>query len=194
MNKKKEIALIGDPILRKATNFVDINKINSSLIQNIITELIDTMRYLNGAGLAANQIFYPYRLCVIEMISNPRYKYFPVIPLKVLINPKIEINKRAEIFSSYEGCLSVPNLRGKVDRYTEIKISYYNEKADFCSEKVKGISAVVYQHEIDHLDGVLFTDKVKNNKTLVTYDNYLKYHDANYKDEVKKFIEKKLFN
>ena len=63
-----------------------------------------------------------------------------------------------------------------------------------CSEKVKGISAVVYQHEIDHLDGVLFTDKVKNNKTLVTYDNYLKYHDANYKDEVKKFIEKKLFN
>ena len=74
------------------------------------------MRKLNGAGLAANQIFYNLRICVIELENNKRYKHLPNIPLTVLINPKIKILNKNATFNSYEGCLSVPNLRGIVKK------------------------------------------------------------------------------
>ena len=188
MRKEKKIALIGDPILRKTAKTVQKNEISKSYIQDIIQELIDTVRSLNGAGLAANQIFYPYRICVIEMINNNRYKNFPAIPLKVLVNPVINILDDAKIFSSYEGCLSVPNMRGKVDRYSRINVTYYDEKGIFNNEIIDGIPAIVYQHEIDHLNGYLFTDKIKDNKTLVTYENFVKYYESEYVIELEKFI------
>ena len=148
------------------------------------------MRELDGAGLAANQIFYSYRVCVIEVMNNTRYKNIPNIPLKILVNPKIEVINSENKFVSYEGCLSVPNLRGKVERYSNIKVSYYNEKGKFIKEKLNGFPAIVYQHEIDHLDGILFTDRIKDIKTLVTYDNYLKYYEKEYIRELKDFIGK----
>ena len=86
------------------------------------------MKMFNGAGLAANQIYYNYRICVFEIKNNKRYKHLPKIPLKILINPKIKILDKNSTFDSYEGCLSVPNLRGMVKRFTEIKVEYYDEK------------------------------------------------------------------
>ena len=147
------------------------------------------MKELNGAGLAANQIFFPYKLCVIEVMNNTRYKHIPDIPLKILVNPKIEIINSEDKFVSYEGCLSVPNLRGKVERYTNIKVTYYNEKGNLIKERLNGFPAIVYQHEIDHLNGILFTDRIKDIKTLVTYENYLKYYEKKYIRELKDFIE-----
>ena len=181
------IAQIGHPILRDKTKDIPINEIKSENTQKIIEKMIKTMRKHNGAGLAANQIYEPLRICIIEVLDNPRYKHLNTIPLKVLINPKVIIKKDTATFNSYEGCLSVPNLRGKVKRYNTINVTYYNMDAKKITEDIKGLESIVYQHEIDHLDGYLFTDKVEDNSTLVTYENYQKYYEEEYKKELENF-------
>ena len=187
MFKDFNIAQIGHPILRNKTKDVPINEIKSENTQKIIEKMIKTMRKHNGAGLAANQIYEPIRICIIEVLDNPRYKHLNTIPLKVLINPKVIIKKDTATFNSYEGCLSVPNLRGKVKRYNTINVTYYNMDAKKITEDIKGLESIVYQHEIDHLDGYLFTDKVEDNSTLVTYENYQKYYEEGYKKELENF-------
>ena len=187
MFKNFNIAQIGHPILRNKTKDIPINEIKSENTQKIIEKMINTMREHNGAGLAANQIYEPIRICIIEVLDNPRYKHLNTIPLKVLINPKIVIKKDTATFNSYEGCLSVPNLRGKVKRYNTINVTYYTMDAKKITEDIKGLESIVYQHEIDHLDGFLFTDKVEDNSTLVTYENYQKYYEEEYKKELENF-------
>ena len=187
MFKDFNIAQIGHPILRNKTKDIPINEIKSENTQKIIEKMIKTMRKHNGAGLAANQIYEPIRICIIEVLDNPRYKHLNTMPLKVLINPKIIIKKDTAIFNSYEGCLSVPNLRGKVKRYNTINVTYYNMDAKKITEDIKGLESIVYQHEIDHLHGYLFTDKVEDNSTLVTYENYQKYYEKEYKKELENF-------
>jgi peptide deformylase len=188
MFKDLNIAQIGHPILRNKTKDIPINEIKSENTQKIIEKMINTMREHNGAGLAANQIYEPIRICIIEVLDNPRYKHLNTIPLKVLINPKVIIKKDTATFNSYEGCLSVPNLRGKVKRYNTINVTYYTTDAKKITEDIKGIESIVYQHEVDHLDGYLFTDKVEDNSTLVTYENYQKYYEEGYKKELENFI------
>ena len=187
MFKDFNIAQIGHPILRNKTKDIPINEIKSENTQKIIEKMIKTMRKHNGAGLAANQIYEPIRICIIEVLDNPRYKHLNTIPLKVLINPKVIIKKDTATFNSYEGCLSVPNLRGKVKRYNTINVTYYTMDAKKITENIKGLESIVYQHEIDHLDGYLFTDKVEDNSTLVTYENYQKYYEEEYKKELENF-------
>ena len=187
MFKDFNIAQIGHPILRNKTKDIPINEIKSENTQKIIEKMIKTMRKHNGAGLAANQIYEPIRICIIEVLDNPRYKHLNTIPLKVLINPKVIIKKDSATFNSYEGCLSVPNLRGKVKRYNTINVTYYTMDAKKITENIKGLESIVYQHEIDHLDGYLFTDKVEDNSTLVTYENYQKYYEEEYKKELENF-------
>ena len=187
MIKDLNIAQIGHPILRNKTKDIPINDIKSTNTQKIIEKMIKTMRKHNGAGLAANQIYEPIRICIIEVLDNPRYKHLNTIPLKILINPKVIIKKDTATFNSYEGCLSVPNLRGKVRRYNSINVTYYTMDAKKITENIKGLESIVYQHEIDHLDGYLFTDKVEDNSTLVTYENYQKYYEEGYKKELENF-------
>lgn len=187
MFKDLNIAQIGHPILRNKTKDIPINDIKSDNTHKIIEKMIKTMRKHNGAGLAANQIYEPIRICIIEVLDNPRYKHLNTIPLKVLINPKVIIKKDTATFNSYEGCLSVPNLRGKVRRYNSINVTYYTMDAKKITENIKGLESIVYQHEIDHLDGYLFTDKVEDNSTLVTYENYQKYYEEEYKKELENF-------
>ena len=187
MFKNFNIAQIGHPILRNKTKDIPINEIKSENTQKIIEKMIKTMRKHNGAGLAANQIYEPIRICIIEVLDNPRYKHLNTIPLKVLINPKVIIKKDTATFNSYEGCLSVPNLRGKVKRYNTINVTYYTMDAKKITEDIKGLESIVYQHEIDHLHGFLFTDKVEDNSTLVTYENYQKYYEEEYKKELENF-------
>ena len=187
MFKDFNIAQIGHPILRNKTKDIPINEIKSENTQKIIEKMIRAMRKYNGVGLAANQIYEPIRICIIEVLDNPRYKHLNTIPLKVLINPKVIIKKDTTTFNSYEGCLSVPNLRGKVKRYNTINVTYYTMDAKKITEDIKGLESIVYQHEIDHLDGYLFTDKVEDNSTLVTYENYQKYYEEEYKKELEDF-------
>lgn len=189
MFEKFNIAQIGDPFLRKKTKNVNIDEIKSDKIQNLINRMILTMRSVNGAGIAANQVYESLRICVVEVLNNKRYQHLNAIPLKILINPKISIRQNTSTFNSYEGCLSVPNLRGKVRRYSHIKIDYFDQKGEKKVETVSGFNSIVYQHEIDHLDGYLFTDKVTDNTSLVTYQNYLKFHEKDYNKELTNFVK-----
>lgn len=161
------IAQIGNPILRQVAQEVKEEEIKSDKVQLFIDDLIETMHSANGAGLAATQVSVPWRIFVIEVKDNPRYPYKPNIPLTVLINPKIEF-LTDERFENYEGCLSVPNLRGVVERCPEIVVKGYGRNGRSVEIVAKGITAGTFQHEFDHLDGLLFLDKVKDTKSLCT--------------------------
>jgi len=117
----RNIIEIGNPALREIAKEISQSQVDSEEIQKLIDDLIETMRHANGAGLAATQIAVALRICVIEVNNNPRYPYKPDIPLIVLINPVITFLSE-ERLSVYEGCLSVPNVRGEVERCPEIRV------------------------------------------------------------------------
>ena len=179
----RKIVQIGNPALRQIADPVDVNQIQSDEIQNLIDDLIETMRHANGAGLASTQIAVPLRICVIEVNKNPRYSYKPDIPLTVLINPKVTFLTEERI-NVYEGCLSVPNMRGKVDRCPEILIEGFNREGQSVSFISKGISAGTFQHELDHLDGLVFTDRMKDASSLTTIDEFADHYEDDFKDQV----------
>ena len=175
-----EIAQIGEPVLREQAIPVAQDEIQTPAIQSFVDDLIETMRDANGAGLAAIQVYRSIRICAVDVRApNPRYPYMPAIPLTVMINPEITPLSE-EMFDNYEGCLSVPNIRGLVKRYVEIKLRYFDRSAQVQEQVIKGISAGVYQHECDHLDGKLFLDKVADPNTLTTWDNFERHHQTEF--------------
>lgn len=184
-----DIVNIGNPVLRQVAKEVSVDQINSDEVQGFIDNLVETMRDANGAGLAANQVSVLWRIFVVEVKNNPRYPYKPNIPLTILINPKIEFLSN-DRFENYEGCLSVPNLRGIVARCPEIKISGLDRTGRPLEIMAKGITAGTFQHEFDHLDGVLFPDKVKDTKTLCTWDEFKKHYENDFKQQVKTIVAK----
>src|SRR6478609_7271763 len=111
----RKIATIGHPVLRERAREVTKEELASADVQRFIDDLVETMHDANGAGLAANQIFEPIRITAIEIKNNPRYPYKPNYPLTILVNPVLTPTT-TDTFMNYEGCLSVPNLRGEVKR------------------------------------------------------------------------------
>ena len=185
----REIVQIGNPALRQVADLVDVNLIQSDEIQGLVDDLIETMRHANGAGLAATQIAVPLRICVVEVSKNPRYPYKPDIPLTILINPKVTFLTEERV-SVYEGCLSVPNMRGKVDRCPEIQIDGYDREGNNVSFKSKGISAGTFQHELDHLDGLIYTDRMQDASSLTTIDEFAAHYEDDFKDQVISIVER----
>ena len=185
----RKIVQIGNPALRQIADPVDVNQIQSDEIQNLIDDLIETMRHANGAGLAATQIAIPLRICIIEVNKNPRYSYKPDIPLTVLINPKVTFLTEERV-NVYEGCLSVPNMRGKVDRCPEIQIEGYDREGNNVSFISKGISAGTFQHELDHLDGLIYTDRMQDASSLTTIDEFAAHYEDDFKDQVISIVER----
>jgi len=185
----REIVQIGNPALRQVADLVDVNLIQSDEFQGLVDDLIETMRHANGAGLAATQIAVPLRICVIEVSKNPRYPYKPDIPLTILINPKVTFLTEERV-SVYEGCLSVPNMRGKVDRCPEIQIDGYDREGNNVSFTSKGISAGTFQHELDHLDGLIYTDRMQDASSLTTIDEFAAHYEDDFKDQVISIVER----
>lgn len=186
----RPIAHIGEPVLRQRASEVPRDAIKSREIQGFIDDLIATMRHANGAGLAANQIFEPVRICAIEVGDNPRYPYKPRIPLTILINPVLTPLGEHPLFENYEGCLSVPNLRGRVLRHPEVRVQALDRQGEPLDFVVRGVSAGTFQHEVDHLDGVLFVDRVEDPTTLCTWDNFVRHHQQRFVEEVKALVER----
>src|SRR5882672_3805404 len=116
----RKIATIGHPVLRQAARELTRSELAGEPVQQLIADMIDTMRDASGAGIAANQVYEAVRVCVIEVDRNPRYPYKPDWPLTVLVNPRLEATTD-ETFLNFEGCLSVPNLRGQVPRFTGVR-------------------------------------------------------------------------
>jgi peptide deformylase len=170
------IAKVGDPVLRERTRELRREELRSPDVQSFIDDLIETKRAANGAGLAANQVSDLRRIAVVEVTEgNPRYPYKPPIPLTVMVNPALE-PLGDETVEINEGCLSVPDLRGTVDRYSAVRVRYLDRDGNEHVEERRGLTAGTFQHEVDHLDGVLFLDRVRDPSTFSTWEEFDRHH------------------
>lgn len=182
-----KIAQIGHPVLRERARELTRDELASPEIQQFIDDLIETMRDANGAGLAANQVYRPIRVCAIEVVDNPRYPYKPNIPLTVLVNPVLQ-PIGDETFDNYEGCLSVPNLRGLVKRHVDLRVRALDRHGNAIDTTVRGVTAGTYQHEVDHLDATLFVDRVTDPRTLCTWQEFERHHRAAFVEQITAFV------
>ncbi len=185
----RKIAQIGHPVLRQEARRLSREELLSPETQRFIDDLIETMRDANGAGLAAIQVHELVRICAIEVNNNPRYPYKPPIPLTVLVNPEITVLSD-ERFSNYEGCLSVPNLRGRVMRATEVRVRAWDRHGKELDYEVRGLSAGTYQHEVDHLNGVIFVDRVHDPKSLCTWEHFDRYEKPRFAEEAQALVKR----
>lgn len=182
-----KIATVGHPVLRTVAREVSREELLSARMQRFIDDLVETMRDANGAGLAANQIHEPVQIAAIEVGDNPRYPYKPKIPLTVLVNPTIE-PLDDETFDNYEGCLSVPDLRGVVPRYVRIRVRAWDRYGAEIDRVVEGLSAGTFQHECDHLQGRLFVDRVVDPTTFCTWKEFERHHRDAFVERVRALV------
>ena len=185
----RPIATIGHPVLRQRARDVTLEELATPGVQRFIDDLIDTMRDADGAGLAANQIYEPVQICAIEVRDNPRYPYKPNVPLTILVNPVIEPFDE-ELFDNFEGCLSVPNLRGVVPRHVSIRVRAWDRSGNDIDQIVRGVTAGTYQHECDHLQGKLFVDRVVDTRSLCTWQEFERHHKAAFVARVRELVAK----
>lgn len=171
MTEILKIAQQGDIILEQKARFID--NIDDTKIQRLIDNLIETAKAKNGVGIAAPQVSESYRLFIVASRSNQRYPDAPNMEPTAMINPRI-IAHSSEIVKGWEGCLSVPNLRGFVPRYKAIEVEYYTRKGEIERVELSDFVARIFQHEYDHLDGILFIDRVEDESDLISEEEYQK--------------------
>jgi peptide deformylase len=186
----REIVEIGHPVLRERARELTPDELRSDEAQRLIDDMIETMRGADGAGLAANQVGETARVAVVEVRpGNPRYPYKPPVPLAVIVNPVIEpLDDELEWIN--EGCLSVPNLRGEVPRHVNVRVRYLDREGVEHDEVRRGLTAGTFQHELDHLDGVLFVDRVADPSTLSTWEQFERFHRDAFEERARRIVER----
>jgi len=185
----RKIATLGHPVLRQVARALTREELGTAKVQSFIDDLIETMHDASGAGLAANQVYEPIRICAIEVRNNPRYPYKPNVPLTVLVNPELTPTTD-ETFLNYEGCLSVPNLRGEVRRFTGVKVRAWDREGKDLELDIKGLTSGTFQHELDHLDGKIFVDRVEDTRSLATWADFERYHQAAFVERARALVAK----
>ena len=167
MERILQIALLGNPVLyNKAKEINDVN-LELDLISDMKTTVVDA----NGVGLAAPQVYQSKRLFLIASRPNIRYPNAPEMKATAIINPKI-IWQSDEIVKDWEGCLSIPGLRGFVPRFKSVKAEYIDENGEIQIKTFDNFLARIFQHEFDHLEGILFLDRVDSTKDLLSEKEY----------------------
>jgi peptide deformylase len=176
MEKKmiQPICRMGNPKLRSVNKDLEIDSIKGEVFGRLLADLIDSMKHYGGIGIAAPQIGVNLRVAIIELPETNRYGQKIQLPLTVFINPVIEF-LTDELQGFWEGCLSVPGLRGFVERPSKIKVSFYDEKGKFHELIAEGFLATVIQHELDHLEGVLYVDRIKDPAKFAFQEEYDQY-------------------
>ena len=180
-----KVARMGHPVLRARAKAVDPGDIKSPRFQQLIDDMFETMREYQGVGLAAPQVHVPLRLFVAGFSPEPGLdpdedeedRDQERVPLMALINPEITpVGSAAD--EDWEGCLSIPDIRGKVPRAREIHVKGYDRTGRRVDARFRGFTARVLQHETDHLDGVLFFDRMKSFQTLTFLDEFGRFWNA----------------
>ena len=166
-----EIVQLGHPILRQIAQ--PVKDIARPEIQTLIDTLITTAEKANGVGIAAPQIAKSYRIFMVASRANPRYPHAPWMEPTAMINPTI-ISHSEEIVKDWEGCLSVCGKRGLVPRYKAIAVEYLTRDGKLQTGEFTDFVARIIQHELDHLDGILFIDRIKNDRDIYTEEEYQK--------------------
>jgi peptide deformylase len=174
-----KVARMGHPVLRARAKPVDPGVIRSPEFQRLVDDMFDTMREYQGVGLAAPQIHESLRLFVAGFASSPEDpedKADPDrrVPLMALINPEIT-PASADVVEDWEGCLSIPDIRGKVPRASRVTVRAFDRRGKRIELEASGFTARVIQHETDHLDGVLFFDRMKSFATLTFLEEFGRY-------------------
>jgi peptide deformylase len=160
-----KVARLGHPVLRERAKPVPPEAIGSPEIQRLIDDMIETMREYDGAGLAGNQVHALKQIAVIEVLGNPRYPDAPHIPLTVVINPVVTVIDEA-MEEDWEGCLSVPDMRGMVPRHLAVRLECFDRQGQPVNLVAKDFFARVIQHETDHLNGIVYLDRMRTLSTL----------------------------
>jgi peptide deformylase len=180
---------IGDPVLRERSREVSAEELATPEIQRLIDDMIETMREAGGAGVAANQVGEVVRIAVAEVSGqSPRYPYKPEIPLTVFVNPVIEpIGEVAALIN--EGCLSVPGVRAEVPRRLEVRVRYVDRDGTELVEEKRGLTAGTFQHEVDHLDGILIVDRAAS-RSLSSWESYERFHRDDFERRALEIVER----
>ena len=166
-----KVARMGHPVLRERARPLDRSDIKSAVVQKLIDDMIDTMHEYHGVGLAAPQVHEGLRLFVALLDEEPG----PKSEATVIVNPEI-VPSGSTREEGWEGCLSIPDIRGMVPRFTEITVSALDRNGKAVELLLKNFPARVAQHETDHLDGVLFFDRMTSLQSLTYLDEYSRYH------------------
>jgi peptide deformylase len=166
-----KVARMGHPVLRAKARALDKAEIKSPAIQRLIDDLIDTMVEYHGVGLAAPQVHESVRIFVAALDSADEGQEAEPV---VVINPEIAV-VGSDVIDDWEGCLSIPDIRGRVPRAREIRVRALDRKGDRIELRAHDFPARVIQHETDHLDGVLFFDRMRSFETLTFLDEYSRY-------------------
>jgi peptide deformylase len=152
----RQVLKMGEPLLREVA--APVQHFDAALAE-LIADMDDTMRALHGAGIAAPQIGVGARVVIFELKENPRYPHIAPVPYMVLVNPQLTVLGDAQD-AGWEGCLSVPGMRGLVPRFRHLRYQGYDAQGTPIDRTVEGFHARVVQHEVDHLDGILFPQRV----------------------------------
>jgi peptide deformylase len=180
-----KVARMGHPMLRARARAVEPAEIKSPKVQQLIDDMLETMHEYQGVGLAAPQVHVQLRLFVAGFTSeregepsasgesnDDRY-----VPLMVLINPEIQ-PVGTTVIEDWEGCLSIPEIRGKVPRASSIQVKAHDRRGRRVELQARGFTARVIQHETDHLDGILFFDRMKSFETLTFLDEFGRFWNS----------------
>jgi len=154
----RPVLKMGEPLLRQVA--LPVSRFDAQLAA-LVADMDDTMRYLSGAGIAAPQIGVGARVVIFELQDNPRYPHISPVPYTVLVNPTLTALTQEES-EGWEGCLSVPGMRGLVPRITRVRYQGFDLNGAPIDRTVEGFHARVVQHEVDHLDGILFPQRVRD--------------------------------
>ena len=171
MSKLLEISQLGNPVLRKKASFI--KDINDKNIQDLIDDLMFTVKKADGVGIAAPQVYESKRLFVLASEPNSRYKKAPKIKPTAIINPEI-LAVSEEIERGWEGCLSIPGIRAIVPRYLSIKVKYTTRDGRKKVDIFDDFLARVFQHEFDHLNGIVYLDRIESTKDIITEKEFEK--------------------
>jgi peptide deformylase len=167
-----KVARMGHPVLRAKARPLEKSEIRAVVVQKLIDDMIDTMAEYHGVGLAAPQVHERLRIFVAALDDGDEDEG-EAEPI-ALINPEITV-VGADLIEDWEGCLSIPDVRGRVPRAREIKVRAYDRRGDRLELRAHDFPARVIQHETDHLDGVLFFDRMRTFESLTFLDEYSRY-------------------
>jgi peptide deformylase len=171
MTELRDIAQLGAKVLRLHAEAVA--DVHSDEIRQIIAALHTTLASTQGVGIAAPQISESKQIIIVASRPTARYPHAPLMQPTVMINPRFQALSEIKE-KGWEGCLSIPNIRALVPRYTAIKIHYMNEQGDEQTAELNDFVARVFQHEFDHLYGKVFLDSVETNQDIIAESEYLK--------------------
>ena len=169
-----KVTRLGHPVLRQVAQPLSLEELCATPMQQLIDDMIETMKEYDGVGLAADQVHESRQIAVLEVADNPRYPNKPKVPLTVLINLRVT-PLAEEMEEDWEGCLSITDLRGRVPRYKAIRVQALDRDGKELDFIARDFHARVIQHEWDHLNGKVYLDRMSDLSTLTFLQEFARY-------------------